>query len=68
MLANTDIKPFLLQPPRGLWAIRHLYELLDLVEQSEFVYILEANTGDDPEFARSLKAQKPACARFYQGL
>ena len=42
----------------GTLGRQHLYELLDLVEQSEFVYILETNgmtLGDDPKFARSLK-------------
>ena len=45
----------------GTLGRQHLYELLDLVEQSEFVYILETNgmtLGDDPEFARSLKRYK----------
>ena len=45
----------------GTLGRQHLYELLDLVEQSEFVYILETNgmtLGDDPEFAHSLKRYK----------
>ena len=45
----------------GTLGRQHLYELLDLVEQSEFVYILETNgmtLGDDPEFARSLSRYK----------
>ena len=45
----------------GTLGRQHLYELLDLVEQSEFVYILETNgmtLGDDPKFARSLKRYK----------
>jgi uncharacterized Fe-S cluster-containing radical SAM superfamily protein len=45
----------------GTLGRQHLYELLDLVEQSEFVYILETNgmtLGDDPEFARSLSKYK----------
>ena len=35
----------------------HLMELLDLVEQSEFVYVLETNgmiLGNDPEYAQAL--------------
>ena len=45
----------------GTLGRQHLYELLDLVEQSEFVYILETNgmtLGDDSEFARSLSKYK----------
>jgi len=41
----------------GTLGRQHLYELLDLVDESEFVYILETNgmtLGDDPEFASSL--------------
>ena len=36
---------------------QHLFELLDLVEQSEFVYILETNgmtLGNDPDYVRDL--------------
>jgi uncharacterized Fe-S cluster-containing radical SAM superfamily protein len=39
----------------------HLFELLDLVEQSEFVYILETNgmtLGADPDFAQQLARYK----------
>ena len=42
----------------GTLGRQHLYELLDLVEESEFVYILETNgmtLGDDMEFAMSLR-------------
>lgn len=45
----------------GTLGRQHLYELLDLVEGSEFVYILETNgmtLGDDPEFAASLAKYK----------
>ena len=45
----------------GTLGRQHLYELLDLVEQSEFVYILETNgmtLGDDPAFAKSLARYK----------
>ena len=45
----------------GTLGRQHLYELLDLVEQSEYVYILETNgmtLGADPEFARSLAKYK----------
>jgi len=45
----------------GTLGRQHLYELLDLVEGSEFVYILETNgmtLGDDPEFAVSLAKYK----------
>lgn len=41
----------------GTLGRQHLYELLDLVDKSEFVYILETNgmtLGDDKEFAESL--------------
>ena len=40
---------------------QYLYELLDLVEQSEFVYILETNgmtLGDDQAFTQSLAKYK----------
>ena len=40
---------------------QHLFELLDLVEQSEFVYILETNgmtLGNDPEYVRELARYK----------
>ena len=39
----------------------HLFELLDLVEQSEFIYILETNgmnLGADPELAKQLAKYK----------
>ena len=45
----------------GTLGRQHLYELLDLVEKSEYVYILETNgmtLGADPEFARSLAKYK----------
>ncbi len=35
----------------------HLIELLDLIEQSEFIYVLETNgmiLGDDPDYAQAL--------------
>jgi uncharacterized Fe-S cluster-containing radical SAM superfamily protein len=41
----------------GTLGRQHLFDLLDLVEQSEFVYILETNgmtLGADPEFAQQL--------------
>ena len=41
----------------GTLGRQHLFELLDLVEQSEFVYILETNgmtLGNDPEFVQAL--------------
>lgn len=40
---------------------QHLFGLLDLVEQSEFVYILETNgmiLGNDPEYVQQLKRFK----------
>jgi uncharacterized Fe-S cluster-containing radical SAM superfamily protein len=40
---------------------QHLYELLDLVEKSEFVYVLETNgmtLGDDEAFAKLLTKYK----------
>jgi uncharacterized Fe-S cluster-containing radical SAM superfamily protein len=40
---------------------QHLFELLDLVEQSEFVYILETNgmtLGQDPELVQQLTKYK----------
>ena len=40
---------------------QHLFELLDLVEQSEFVYILETNgmtLGNDPDYVRDLARYK----------
>ena len=40
---------------------QHLFELLDLVEQSEFVYILETNgmtLGNDPEYVQGLARYK----------
>jgi uncharacterized Fe-S cluster-containing radical SAM superfamily protein len=45
----------------GTLGRQHLYELLDLVDQSELVYILETNgmtLGDDPAFAKSLASYK----------
>ena len=45
----------------GTLGRQHLFELLDLVEQSEFVYILETNgitLGNDPEFVQALKKYK----------
>ena len=45
----------------GTLGRQHLYELLDLVEESEFVYILETNgmtLGDDAMFAKSLTKYK----------
>ena len=39
----------------------HLFELLDLVEQSEFIYILETNgmtLGADPEYCQQLAKYK----------
>jgi uncharacterized Fe-S cluster-containing radical SAM superfamily protein len=39
----------------------HLMELLDLVEESEFIYILETNgmiLGNDPEYAQALSKYK----------
>ena len=45
----------------GTLGRQHLFELLDLVEGSEFVYILETNgmtLGDDATFAKSLTKYK----------
>ena len=45
----------------GTLGRQHLFELLDLVEESEFVYILETNgmtLGADPEFAQQLALYK----------
>ena len=45
----------------GTLGRQHLFELLDLVEDSEFVYILETNgmtLGADPEFAKQLSRYK----------
>ena len=45
----------------GTLGRQHLFELLDLVEESEFVYILETNgmtLGADPEFAQQLARYK----------
>jgi uncharacterized Fe-S cluster-containing radical SAM superfamily protein len=45
----------------GTLGRQHLFELLDLVEQSEFVYILETNgmtLGADSEFAQQLSRYK----------
>lgn len=45
----------------GTLGRQHLFELLDLVEQSEFVYILETNgtiLGSDPGFVRALARYK----------
>ncbi len=45
----------------GTLGRQHLFELLDLVEQSEYVYILETNgitLGADPAFARALAKYK----------
>ena len=41
----------------GTLGRQHLFELLDLVEQSEFIYVLETNgmvLGNDPEFCEQL--------------
>ena len=45
----------------GTIGLQHLYELLDLVEQSEFIYILETNgmnIGANPEIANQLAKYK----------
>lgn len=45
----------------GTLGRQHLHELLELVDESEFVYILETNgmtLGDDKEFAESLAKYK----------
>ena len=45
----------------GTIGLQHLYELLDLVEQSEFLYILETNgmnIGANPEIAKQLAKYK----------
>jgi len=45
----------------GTLGRQHLFELLDLVEESEFVYILETNglnLGNDPEFCKQLSKYK----------
>jgi len=45
----------------GTIGLKHLYELLDLVEQSEFIYILETNgmnLGANPEIAKQLAKYK----------
>jgi len=45
----------------GTIGLQHLYELLDLVEQSEFIYILETNgmnIGASPEIAKHLAKYK----------
>ena len=45
----------------GTLGRQHLHELLELVDQSELVYILETNgmtLGDDKEFAESLRKYK----------
>ena len=45
----------------GTLGRQHLFELLDLVEESEFVYVLETNgmtLGVDPEFAQQLARYK----------
>jgi len=45
----------------GTIGLQHLYELLDLVEQSEFIYILETNgmnIGANPEIATHLAKYK----------
>jgi uncharacterized Fe-S cluster-containing radical SAM superfamily protein len=45
----------------GTLGRQHLFELLDLVEASEYVYILETNgitLGADPEFAQALAKYK----------
>jgi len=45
----------------GTIGLQHLYELLDLVEQSEFIYILETNginIGANPEIAKHLAKYK----------
>jgi uncharacterized Fe-S cluster-containing radical SAM superfamily protein len=41
----------------GTLGKQHLFELLELVDQSEFIYVLETNgmtIGDDPGFAKEL--------------
>ncbi len=45
----------------GTLGKEHLFELLDLVDQSDYVYILETNgmtIGNDPEFAKELSRFK----------
>jgi uncharacterized Fe-S cluster-containing radical SAM superfamily protein len=45
----------------GTLGKQHLFQLLDLVEQSEFVYILETNgmtLGADPDFAQQLASYR----------
>jgi uncharacterized Fe-S cluster-containing radical SAM superfamily protein len=45
----------------GTLGRQHLFELLELVDQSEYVYVLETNgitIGDDPEFATQLSRYK----------
>jgi len=45
----------------GTLGRQHLFQLLDLVEASEYVYILETNgmtLGDDPEFVQALAKYK----------
>jgi len=45
----------------GTLGKQHLFELLELVDLSEFVYVLETNgmtIGDDPEFAKELSQFK----------
>ena len=45
----------------GTLGRQHLFELLDLVDKSDLIYILETNgmtLGDDPEFVRQLSRYK----------
>ena len=45
----------------GTLGKQHLFELLDLVDRSDYVYILETNgmtIGDDPQFAKELSRFK----------
>ena len=45
----------------GTLGKEHLFELLDLVDKSDLIYILETNgmtLGDDPEFAKQLSRYK----------
>jgi uncharacterized Fe-S cluster-containing radical SAM superfamily protein len=45
----------------GTLGKQHLFELLELVDKSEFIYVLETNgmtIGDDPEFAKELSRFK----------
>ena len=45
----------------GTLGKQHLFELLDLVDKSDLIYILETNgmtLGDDPGFAQQLSKYK----------